>query len=154
VFIGKARRNGRDSFGGKGRVKSREIRGWRTSRDILSRNRPAGVTSSESISRAFNIARATTEECRQAGRQALAVLSEGCREGRGEGRGAAAGIDNRTMGKIPVENVRDTDVAEGQKERPSRTRGHRRARNQTRLSRTKSDFRVASQPRRANELSG
>jgi len=38
--------------------------------DILSRNRPAGVTSSESISRAFNIARATTEKCRQAGRQA------------------------------------------------------------------------------------
>jgi len=34
------------------------------------------------------------------------------REGDGEGGAAAAGIDNRTMGKIPVENVRDTDVAE------------------------------------------
>lgn len=68
--FGKSRRKnperriaGRGDEGGRGRGRGGEV-----PRDMLSRNRPAGVTSSESILRAFNIARATTEKCRQADR--------------------------------------------------------------------------------------
>lgn len=114
-------KNGRDNFGEKRRKNSRRRFGGRALQNILSRNRPAGVTSSESISRAFNIARATTEKCRQAGRQCCL---------RGAARGVvrdegAAGIDNRTTGKIPVENAReapDTDVAEGKEKKRERGR--------------------------------
>lgn len=59
-----------------------------------------------------------------AGRQS--VLSEGRRE-RDEVRDKnATRIDNRTMGKIPVENARDTDVAEEKNEERRRRRRKRR----------------------------
>ncbi|KYQ58758.1 hypothetical protein ALC60_02406 [Trachymyrmex zeteki] len=79
TFIGQAREDGRGSFSEKRRKNSRIRFGSSALQNILSRNCPAGVTSSESISHAFNIARTTTEKCRQA------VLSEGCYERRGKG---------------------------------------------------------------------
>lgn len=116
-------KDGRDSFGEKGRKNSRRRFGGRALQNILSRNRPAGVTSPESISRAFNIARATTEKCRQAGRQCcLRDAARGV-----VGHEGTAGIDNRTMEKIPVENAReaqDTDVAESREKERAREQIH------------------------------
>lgn len=82
TFVGQAREDGRGSFGEKRRKNSGRF-GRRALQNILSRNCPAGVTSSESISHAFNIARTTTEKCRQA------VLSEGRYKRRGKGRGGS-----------------------------------------------------------------
>lgn len=130
-------KDGRDSFGEKRRKNSRRRFGDRALQNILSRNRPAGVTSSESISRAFNIARATMEKCRQAGRQCcLRDATRGVVRDEG-----TAGIDNRTTGKIPVENAREAPMLprrerkrqeEGERERESKFANV----NQTRLSLT------------------
>jgi len=79
VHRASAREDGRGSFGDKRRKNSTRF-GSRALQNILSRNCPAGVTSSESISHAFNIERRR----KSAGRQCY--LRGATRdEGRGEG---------------------------------------------------------------------
>lgn len=100
-------------------------------RHTLAKSSRGRVTSSESILRAFNIVRATTEKCRQARPRCLLGREKPTRKRVG---GRAARIDNRTGGKIPLENVREARgirVVEGRKETKTRTETNRQTDSQT-----------------------